>query len=96
MATMYMYILYVYVSTLTGQELVYSDKDLALKALKKFSGARFKVFKTKTEAERFSLQPAEEICPSPWKANNGTGKVIGTLHVCHLQCTVNVEIFAWG
>ena len=74
---------------LTGQELVYSDKDLALKALKKFSGARFKVFKTKTEAERFSLQPAEEICPSPWKATNGTGKVLGTPH---LQCICTVKL----
>ncbi|KAK3100786.1 hypothetical protein FSP39_025313 [Pinctada imbricata] len=66
-----------------GNELVYTDKEQALKAVKKFSGARFKVFKTKTEAERFSLQHAEEICPSPWKQNgpkseNGAIATLGT------------------
>ncbi|XP_069129755.1 uncharacterized protein [Argopecten irradians] len=44
---------------------VFTDKDLALKTVKKYTGARFKVFKSKSEADEFSLNSAD--VNSPWK-----------------------------
>ncbi|XP_060078282.1 ankyrin repeat and LEM domain-containing protein 2-like [Ylistrum balloti] len=44
---------------------VFTDKDLALKTVKKYTGARFKVFKSKPEADEFSLNSAD--VNSPWK-----------------------------
>ncbi|XP_033742871.1 ankyrin repeat and LEM domain-containing protein 2-like [Pecten maximus] len=44
---------------------VFTDKDLALKTVKKYTGARFKVFKLKSEADEFSLNSAD--VNSPWK-----------------------------
>ena len=48
------------------QSLVFTDKKLALQAVKKFSGARFKCFKAKEDAEKFSKLSADDIA-SPWK-----------------------------
>ncbi|KAK3593567.1 hypothetical protein CHS0354_018656 [Potamilus streckersoni] len=57
----------------SGRNLVFTDKAEALLMAKKFSGARFKVFKTQKDAEEFSKLPADAVFPSPIKTpqNNG-------------------------
>ena len=48
-------------------QLVFSDRDLALKTAKKVKGSRFKVFKLQKDAEEFSKLTAEHIFSSPLK-----------------------------
>ncbi|XP_061189226.1 ankyrin repeat and LEM domain-containing protein 2-like [Saccostrea echinata] len=59
-----------------GQTLVFTDKKLALQSVKKFSGARFKCFKSKEDAEKFSKLSPDDIA-SPWKptTKNGNGAI---------------------
>lgn len=69
--------LFIYILTtpflfITDQTFVFTDKKLALQTVKKFSGARFKCFKTKEDAEKFSNLAPDDIA-SPWKP---TTKVI--------------------
>lgn len=58
------------------QTFVFTDKKLALQTVKKFSGARFKCFKTKEDAEKFSNLAPDDIA-SPWKptTKNGNGAI---------------------
>ena len=53
---------------ITVGQLVFSDKDLALKTAKRVKGSRFKVFKSVQEAEDFSRLNAEHTFSSPMKA----------------------------
>lgn len=48
-------------------QLVFSDRNLALKTAKKVKGSRFKVFKSQKEAEEFSKLTAEHTFSSPMK-----------------------------
>lgn len=48
-------------------QLVFSDKDLALKTAKKVKGSRFKVFRSQKDAEEFSKLTAEHTFNSPMK-----------------------------
>lgn len=47
------------------EELVFADKDLALKTAKKYTGSRFKVFKSEQDAKVFSRLTAESAFQSP-------------------------------
>ncbi|XP_052077850.1 uncharacterized protein LOC127715730 [Mytilus californianus] len=52
------------------EELVFKDKAQALQAVKKYAGARFKVFKSRQDARLFSQSSADEPSPSPWKPSS--------------------------
>jgi hypothetical protein len=47
----------------------------ALQAVKKFAGARFKVFKSRPEARLFSQSSADAPCPSLWKPTSQKVKI---------------------
>ncbi|XP_045205829.2 uncharacterized protein LOC123558022 [Mercenaria mercenaria] len=48
-----------------ADQLVFADKDLALKTAKKYTGSRFKVFKSEQDAKVFSRLTAESAFQSP-------------------------------
>lgn len=47
------------------EQLVFSDKDQALKLAKKFKGSRFKAFKSEQEARQYTTMTAEVVFASP-------------------------------
>lgn len=47
------------------EPLVFNDKKEALSVVKKYKGARFKVFQNEEDAVAFASLPADEICPTP-------------------------------
>lgn len=49
----------------SADELVFADKDLALKTAKRYAGSRFKVFKSEQDAKVFSRLKAESAFQSP-------------------------------
>lgn len=77
----YTYILTTPVLYITDQTFVFTDKKLALQTVKKFSGARFKCFKTKEDAEKFSNSSPDDIA-SPWKPTTKVILVISVSKVC--------------
>lgn len=53
--------------SISVSQLVFSDRDQALKTAKKVKGSRFKVFKSLQEAKEFSRLNAENTFMSPMK-----------------------------